>query len=276
MRLKLIFLFPLLIFFNDGHLHAKTSEDVITQTIQNRLQQDQIPSITVIAGNSEKALYRAAFSKAGTSYIPTQLNTLYDIASITKIFTAMAIQKLVEESKLKLEDKLTQYLDSQSTDLQKRKITIEDLLRHQSGFAPVLPPSVYSENLDETWQNIIAFNPNRRYGDFTYSDVNYILLGLIIEKVSKQSLESFLNDHFIVPLSLKNTGFNAHRGLLQSPIIAPTQRDPGRLGHVHDPSSFALAGMTGHAGKALPREFPLVILALPEHPFGLIPKKISI
>lgn len=141
--------------------------------------------------------------------IPNKRSTRFAIASITKQFTAMAIMQLYEKGKLKLEDKLSVYFpDFPRGD----EITIHHLLTHTSGI-------VNYTNLPEYWslqpENVtedvlidlfidkpLEFNPGEKW---SYSNSGYLLLGVIVEKITGKSLEDYLHKNIFVPLKMHNT-----------------------------------------------------------------------
>lgn len=156
--------------------------------------------------------YNNGFANYETS-TPITDSTLFQIASLTKIFTSAAIMLLVEENKISLDDKVSKYIDN----LIYKDITIRQLLQHRSG----LPRYEFFEN--EFWQGISKdynkcvlnklntdsipyyFKPDSR---FIYSNTGYVLLALIIEKVSKMSYEDFLTQRIFIPSNMNNTRFS--------------------------------------------------------------------
>jgi CubicO group peptidase (beta-lactamase class C family) len=142
--------------------------------------------------------------------IPNTPSTRFGIASMTKQFTSMAIMQLYEKGKLKLDDKLAKYFpDFPRGD----EITIHHLLTHTSGITNYtnLPEywSIDPENVDVTTiinlfkDKPLEFNPGEAWN---YSNSGYLLLGVIVEKVTGKSLESYLQKNIFIPLKMKNTG----------------------------------------------------------------------
>ena len=133
-------------------------------------------------------------------------NTLFDIGSITKQFTAAAILKLEMQGKLTTSDKISIYYKSVPKD--KVEITIHDLLRHQSG----LPSNVggdydkitESAFIDSVLNALLKFEPGK---SFSYSNIGYSLLAIIIEKVSGLSYEQYLYANLWKPAGMEFTGY---------------------------------------------------------------------
>ncbi|MBD3582345.1 serine hydrolase domain-containing protein [Flavobacterium selenitireducens] len=136
-------------------------------------------------------------------------NTKYKVGSITKPFTAVLILQLVDENKIKLEDKLSKFFPKMRN---AEKITVEMLLRHRTGIHEILADPVTTQNItrSHTRQEIVDrisgyasdFEPGDKY---QYSNSNYILLGYIIEDVTKKSYAENIQKRIASKLKLTNT-----------------------------------------------------------------------
>ncbi len=133
-------------------------------------------------------------------------NTLFDMGSITKTFTATAILKLAELGKLSTEDLITKYFDNVSED--KKKITLHHLLTHSSGLPGAIghdyDTATTEDFLEKTWNSKLVFPIGE---DYEYSNVGFSLLGIIIEKVSGDDYDSFLQKNIFQPAGMENTGY---------------------------------------------------------------------
>ena len=166
------------------------------------------------------------------------LNTLYDLASLTKVIvTNTLITKLLEKNIINLNDKVNKFLP-----LFKYDITIFQLLTHSSGL-------IADVNWDEVHnkEELIKFFYNKKLyyetgKDVIYSDLNYIFLGFIIEKIYKQSLDVIAYNEIFKPLHMSNTCFNP----LNKHLCAPTENN--KRGYVHDEKAYLLDGVCGSAG----------------------------
>jgi len=134
-------------------------------------------------------------------------NTIFDIGSLTKQFTASAILKLEMQGKLSTSDTITKYF--QNVTIDKSTITIHDLLRHQSGLQNNIGGD-YDSISETDFLNTLMKSPLRfKSGtNFSYSNVGYSLLALIIEKVSEQTYEQFLYENLWKPAGMETTGYS--------------------------------------------------------------------
>lgn len=134
-------------------------------------------------------------------------DTIFDIGSITKQFTAAAILKLEMQGKLSVDDKISKYFDNVPKD--KENVTIHDLLRHQSG----LPAGVggdYDRISNEEFVSKVMSSPLRFEAgkSFGYSNIGYSLLAMIIQKVSGKTYENYLYENLFHPVGMQFTGYS--------------------------------------------------------------------
>ncbi|OLE52447.1 MAG: hypothetical protein AUG51_17790 [Acidobacteria bacterium 13_1_20CM_3_53_8] len=193
-------------------------------------------------------------------------DTIFDLASLTKILaTATSLMILIERGQLRLNDTAAQYIPELKGEGRER-VTIEQLLTHTSGFAPDFDLSERWNGYDEAIRRLgnerLRNQPGTR---FLYSDLNYIILGEIVHRVSGMMLDEFSRKNIFVPLGMHDTGFKPPTSLRAR--IAPTERLRGAMsylggsgaqtngagerilrGEVHDPTSFRMGGVAGHAG----------------------------
>jgi CubicO group peptidase (beta-lactamase class C family) len=158
--------------------------------------------------------------------------------------------KLVDAGKVDINAPVQKYLpDWQGKN--KEKVLVRHLLTHSSGLISWRP--IYKEatspaqGMQLVLQTQLDTLPGAR---MLYSDINFILLGLIVQRVSGQPLDVFVREQVFGPLKMTDTQFNPDKSLL--PRIAPTEVDPWRgrhiRGEVHDENAFTLGGVSGHAG----------------------------
>ncbi|MCZ7555547.1 MAG: serine hydrolase [Bacteroidia bacterium] len=133
--------------------------------------------------------------------------TVFDIGSITKQFTAAAILKLEMQGKLSTEDPLTRYFANVPAD--KQQITIHDMLRHQSGLVGNVGGDYEAITtgafIDSVLNAPLEFSPG---SGFSYSNVGYSLLAIIVERVSRSSWESYLYEQLWKPAGMEHTGYS--------------------------------------------------------------------
>ena len=139
--------------------------------------------------------------------IPIDENTLFDMGSITKTFTATAILKLEELRKLSTNDLISKYF--KDIPKEKQGITIHHLLTNSSGLPGAIghdyDASTTEDFLEKTWKSKLVFPVGE---DYEYSNVGFSLLGMIIEKVSGDDYDSFLQKNIFQPAGMENTGYN--------------------------------------------------------------------
>jgi CubicO group peptidase (beta-lactamase class C family) len=176
--------------------------------------------------------------------------TLFDVASLTKVIaTTPCIMRLIEQGKLNLENPVATYLP-EFTGLGREQITLRHLLTHTSGLKPGIsrdPPwSGYEKGIVLACATVPDEATDQR---LVYSDINFILLGEVIQRVTGQPLDRFAQDQVFAPLQMKNTTFRPNAKL--SAHIAATDRDEMGVmlrGVVHDPTARRMGGVAGHAG----------------------------
>jgi len=172
---------------------------------------------SVLVAHEGEVIYKKGFGFATMEWdIPNQIDTKFQIASMTKSFTALLVLQLVAEGKLELNTPITTYLpDYPKTNGD--QITIHHLLTHSSGLAN--DPSddkTYNQPRDMVNQFASAplkFKPGER---FEYSNSGYTLLGYIIATVTQKSYEDVLKEKIFTPLNMKNSGFYRHRPVIKN------------------------------------------------------------
>ncbi|MDN7875056.1 exo-beta-N-acetylmuramidase NamZ domain-containing protein [Burkholderia aenigmatica] len=176
-------------------------------------------------------------------------DTVFDLASLTKpVATAVAIMQLAERGLLNLDTPAARYWPSFAAH-GKGAITIRQLLAHVSGLPAGVSSSRALRSRAAVLADIVAMAPAESPGTrVRYSDVNYVALGEIIERVSGQSLDAWCAAHIFAPLGMVDTAFRPGAAMLAR--VAPTiVRDGRRLrGRVHDPIAAAMDGVAGNAG----------------------------
>jgi uncharacterized protein YbbC (DUF1343 family)/CubicO group peptidase (beta-lactamase class C family) len=178
---------------------------------------------------------------------PTTIDTIYDAASITKVMaTTPAIWLLIQRHQLALDDSVSKYIP----EFADRSITIRHLLTHTSGLRPDVDLDVEWSGHAEGIRRAIAEIPRNRPGTtFRYSDINFLLLGELVERISGQPLNLFCERELFKPWGMHETQFLPPVEWL--PRIAPTEKvaDCTILrGAVHDPTARRMGGVAGHAG----------------------------
>ena len=218
--------------------------------IDEALSQSKMPGCIVGVGNRDGLFYQKAFGNRSLDpIVPMTLDTVFDMASITKpVATATAVMQLVERGTLRLKDKVSAIFPEFAAH-EKDPITVEHLLLHTSGLIPDNPLADYLQGPEVAWQKILQLKLSAPVGSsFKYSDVNFIILGKIVEKISGKTLDVYTKENIFDPLQMKETGYAPPESLHAR--CAPTEKRNDRWiqGQVHDPRAYQLGGVAGHAG----------------------------
>ncbi len=223
----------------------------IDRVVAQGLAQNRMPGCVVAVGRRGKLVYLKAF---GSRQIQPQrsemtTDTIFDLASLTKpLATATSVMKLIEQGKIRLHDRVEQYIPEFGQN-GKERVTVYHLLTHQSGLTPDNALGDYQDGAAKAWERIYALGLRSEPGSkFIYSDVGYLVLAELVHRVSGETIDKFAGSHFFEPLGMLETGY------LPAPPLrdraAVTQQREGRwmLGEVHDPRAYLLGGVAGHAG----------------------------
>jgi uncharacterized protein YbbC (DUF1343 family)/CubicO group peptidase (beta-lactamase class C family) len=211
----------------------------------------QIPGAVLIVGHDGKVVYRQCYGSRSLEPVheAMTLDTIFDMASLTKpLITATAVMQLYEQGKIGLNDPVSKYLPDFGAN-GKQDITIRQLLTHYSGLPPDLTLTDSWEGKQEAFARAFAVEPIHPAGvQFVYSDINFIMLGALVEKLSGLTLDEYAQRFIIAPLGLTHTRYLPPSSWVAN--IAPTQYDQGTMlrGMVHDPTSRRMGGVAGHAG----------------------------
>ena len=239
-------------------------DSIVAESIKNK----ELPGAVVLVGHHGQIVWRKAYGARAVEPQPETMttDTIFDLASLTKILaTATSITMLVERGEVRLADPVVKFIPEMKGG-GRDAITIEQLLTHVSGFAPDFDLrerwTGYDEAMQRLYREPLRNTPGAR---FVYSDINYIALGEVVHRVSGLTLDEFARRNIFVPLGMRDTGFKPSANL--TPRIAPTEKRRGQMsylgdsgvnagaegeqwlrGQVHDPTSFRMGGVAGHAG----------------------------
>ncbi|MEA3445920.1 MAG: serine hydrolase [Bacteroidota bacterium] len=200
-----------LLHFN-GKAQINPNSASITNRIDNYLSSCVVNgySGSVLVAKDDEILLSKGYGWADKNKkIPNKPTTVFNIGSVTKQFTAAAILKLIENNKINVSDRLLKYFPQAPSD--KQDITIHQLLTHTTGILPQTGGFRYNEAskkqfLEDFFQSELMYNPGTKH---TYANANYILLAAVIEKVSQQEYETFLQEIFWNPLDMNHTGYKS-------------------------------------------------------------------
>jgi len=207
----------------------------------------------LLVGHNGAVVYRKAYGNRAleASREPMTPDTVFDIASLTKVVaTTTSVMRMVQLGQVKLNDPVAKYIPEFARN-GKSDVTVRQLMTHYSGLPADLELKPYWRGLDEGYARANEAKPVNPPGStFLYSDVNFIVLGELVQRVSGMALNQYAQTYIFGPLGMTMTMFNPPE--TWKPRIAPTQQDEhtgGFLrGVVHDPTARAMGGVAGHAG----------------------------
>ncbi len=240
----------------------------MNQVIEEAIAKHQLPGAVVLVARKGRVVWREAY---GSRAVEPQrevmtTDTIFDLASLTKVVaTATSIMILVERGRVRLSDPLSNYIPEIRGEGRER-ITIEQLLTHRAGYAPDFDLkerwSGYDEAINRLIKEPLRNPPGSR---FVYSDIGYIALGEVVHRAGGLMLDEFARRNIFAPLGMHDTGFHPVARLKDR--IAPTEKRRGQMnylgdtsanagpegdqwlrGEVHDPTSYRMGRVAGHAG----------------------------
>jgi CubicO group peptidase (beta-lactamase class C family) len=247
------------------------SESRISVLLRDRIEAGDFPSAVYVVAERGRAVFADALGDAAREpeKRAATLDTIYDLASLTKpLVTGLLCARLVERGILNVDHRVAKHLP-EFNQADKREITIKELLTHTSGLAAWRPIYLLAKDkvdaLTAIAEQPLEYAPSERV---VYSDLGFIVLGLLLQRVSGRSLAELAHDEIFVPLKLEHTFFNPSAAMRTGVAACETgnayerdmcERDfPGQTytgwrseiiwGEVHDGNAHFLGGAAGHAG----------------------------
>ncbi len=219
--------------------------------VEQSMKRSEVPGAVLLVARKGTIVFQKAYGFR--SMVPEReamtLDTIFDMASLTKVMvTAPLMMQAAEEGKLRLTDRVAQYLPEFGAH-GKEAINLRHLLTHFSGLRPDIPESLpfsgYENTIRLGCDEVLAAPPGER---FIYSDIGFFLLGDILQRVSRLPLAQLCQEKLFRPLGMKNTSYMPPSEWL--PRIAPTEKRDGAMirGAVHDYTTHRMGGIAGHAG----------------------------
>jgi CubicO group peptidase (beta-lactamase class C family) len=217
---------------------------VIDTMLQNAIRRGLISGAVVVVGNHTSTLYAHAAGRAGFEHgsRPLTVSTVFDVASLTKVFaTTPAIVRLMDQGSLSLLDPVSRWFP----EFEGRDITVLNLLTHTSGLHDgMLDPAAPLESAISRAALHAGIVPAG--SRFQYADINFILLGNLVRRITANGLDSYCQDAFYRPLGMQHTGFNPETKINTASTLGG--RTGVLNGIVQDPNARLLGGVAGHAG----------------------------
>lgn len=234
-------------------LRLRAVTDAVVQVLDRAQADSAFPGAIAVVGTREGPFTSYAVGRldwSSTAPRPAE-HTLWDIASLTKVVgMTTAIMLLVDQGLVDLEAPVQRYLPEFSGP-GKERVTVRHLLTHSSGLPSWRPLHKEAATADTALALVAATPLDTVPGArMVYSDLGAILAGRIVERVSGQTLDTFVRERITQPLGMLSTMYRPAPALHER--VAPTEYDPWRQrlvrGEVHDENAFWLGGVSGHAG----------------------------
>ena len=244
----------------------------ISEFLQSRIDAKDFPSAVYLVAEKGEVVFTDAlgFAVVEPEKIEATIDTIYDLASLTKVLvTGLLCAKLIEKGEINLSDKISKYFDEIDTD-EKREITIGNLLTHTSGFQAWKPFYLISNSKSQIPDLIAAESlDNPTNSKVLYSDLNFITLGFLLEKIHGKLLGKIADETIFAPLNLRNTFYNPPKDLRKRIAASESGNDfenqmcvesgykiqnpkskiqNPKWGEVHDGNCYFMNGVSGHAG----------------------------
>jgi CubicO group peptidase (beta-lactamase class C family) len=241
----------------------------ITQAMEKALLEEVFPGAVLLVASGGEPLYHRAFGKLSlrSEGEAVSLQTYYDLASLTKPLASAGIAlRLADRGEISLDDPISRWVPSWGSG-EKGKVTLFHLLSHSSGLPGWKPLYLEVLKWQEKGEGEIGSEEARRYlyervhdepltrpagASSEYSDLGFILLGEILERVGGRRLDRLADELIFSPLGVRSVFFLPRAVLPPDASIAPTEECPWRkrvlAGEVHDDHAFVMGGVAGHAG----------------------------
>jgi len=233
---------------------SSTRLEAIERVVARGIKAGGYPGAAVVVGRNGAAVMEKGFGRLSwvtTSAAVDAQQTIYDVASLTKVVgTTAAVMILFDEKKIDLDERVVSYIPT-FTGGEKSQVTLRQLLTHTSGLPAGRDIWRITRTPLEARAAVVASSLETRPGSrYIYSDLGADLLGLVVEVVSGEPLDKFLERRVFAPLGMTDTFYRPADSLRYR--IAPTEVTPPRgyplRGEVHDENAYALGGVAGHAG----------------------------
>ncbi|MFQ5818257.1 MAG: serine hydrolase domain-containing protein, partial [Terriglobia bacterium] len=235
----------LLLLFTSVAAHADEADEYIEAEMKKR----HIPGLALAVVKNGQVIKAKSYGLANLELdVPVTLDSVFELASVTKPFTATAIMLLVEEGKVGLDDKISKFLINAPYTW--RDITVRHLLTHTAGFASDckeirkqgwLANYMTAEMFEAGSKCPADFAPGERW---QYSDLGYFLLGMIIEEVSGKRYREFVRERIFQPLGMTATTVIDQWEIIKNRAAGYTLRD-GKLAHIRRISQIELPSHYG-------------------------------
>lgn len=235
------------------------------------------PGMVVLVAKNGKVIFNKAYGTHTYGGAPDKVSDIFDLASVTKITaTTPMVMRLVEQNKLKLDTNIGAYI-AMARNTAMNNIQVKEVMLHQAGFIPYIPfhdgvkPTDHSADSSAAYPTKVADGyfirkdyfkevmwpkmlnaPIRTRGQYVYSDISMYVMKDIVEHISAEPLNKYVQENFYGPLGMQTAGFLPRERFSREQII-PTENDTYfrktlLVGYVHDQGAALAGGVSGHAG----------------------------
>ena len=226
---------------------------MLDKIVQDAIAAGSAPGAVLLVGHNGAHVYRKAFGHLTTAANaePMTPDTIFDLGALTEVVaTTTCVMRLEQLGQIKLNDPVAKYIPDFAQG-GKEDITVRMLLTHYSGLPPDLDLKESWNGSDEGYTRVNAAKLINASGStFVYSDIGFVVLGELVQKVSGMPLDQYAQTYIFGPLGMTNTRFSPPQAWQSR--IAPTQRDEHTgltlRGTVHDPTARQMNGVAGNAG----------------------------
>lgn len=223
----------------------------IDAEVEKEISAKKLPGAVILIGRQGSVVFLKAYGnkQVEPETVPMTVDTVFDMASVTKpVATATSVMILVERGKLRIGDCVARHIPEFAAN-GKEGITVEQLLVHQSGLIADNALADYADGPEKAMERVLALKPATEPGtNFKYSDMNFVVLGELVKRLTGKSVHEFSTENVFGPLGMTETGYVPREELRTR--AAPTEKRDGEWmrGEVHDPRAYKLGGVAGHAG----------------------------
>ena len=224
----------------------------IVPAVEVAIAEGKLPGCVVVVGRKDEILYKHAFGQRSLVPVrsPMQLDTVFDLASLTKpVATAASLMVLVDRGLVALDEPVARYLPEFAHG-GKGSTTVRQLLLHVGGLVADNPMSDFTHGADEAMRRVLDGPARWAAGErLVYSDVGFLVLAELVRRVSGKDVAAFAAEAVYAPLGMTETSFLPSDTMRMRAAPTEAMVDGGMMqGTVHDPRASAMGGVAGHAG----------------------------
>ncbi len=210
------------------------------------------PGAVALVSRRGAVEYTGTFGKSSITPEKREMreDSIFDLASLTKVVaTTPAVLQLIESGSISLSDTVSSFFSELDWSNGNSRATVEDLLCHTSGFYGYYPFHRHRGDSSTVLKTIAAMPPLYEPGKGEiYSDLDFILLGKIVENVSAKPLDAYCMENVFAPLGMNETFFNPPESLSERFVTTEIYPERTGFGTVHDENAHFMGGVSGHAG----------------------------